>query len=56
MKATIKVTLQSPTTDPETFDHQIAQVLRMIQNIELMTAELEVNVSAEDKQILTEEI
>ena len=54
MKATIHITLQSPTTDPETFDHQIAQVLRMIQNIELMTAELELNVSHDDKEVLLE--
>ena len=43
-----------PEADPETFDLQISQVIRMIQNISLMTPELEVKVSHEDKQILLE--
>ena len=55
MKATIHITLQSPTADPEAFDRQVSQVLHMIQNIGLMTPDLEVTVSADDKEVLLEE-
>ena len=54
MRATIKVTLKSPTSDPETFNRQVSQVLRMIQNISLMTPDIEVKVSHEDKEVLLE--
>ena len=55
MRAEIKVTLKSPTSDPETFDRKISQVIRMIHNIGLMTPDIEVKAIAEHKQILTEE-
>ena len=54
MRAAIHVTLQSPTTDPEIFDREVSRVLDMIMNIGLITPDIEVKVSAEDKQILTE--
>ena len=54
MIAEIKVTLKSPTSNPETFDRQVSRVLRMLNNIDLMTPDLEVKVSHEDKQILLE--
>ncbi len=54
MRATIHVTLQSSTADPELFNRQVSQVLRMIQNIGLMTPDIEVKISTENKQTLLE--
>ncbi len=55
MRATIRVTLQSPTSDPKAFNRQVSLVLRMIQNIGLMTPEIEIKVNHEDKEILLEQ-
>ncbi len=54
MRAEIKVSLQSSTADPKAFNRQVSLVLRMIENISLMTPDIAVKVLEEDKEVLLE--